>query len=168
MRMKILEDAGVEIPNEGPTQNPGVEEPSKNPTGDPEGKDYVPEFEPQGDNDSDDKAEDDESVAEEDECKEPHEGDKVRRSACLKAGVRKPVRYAMHMKLKKGPHNDEATNEQIAKAEREELELVFRDLKAVEPLAKEMIPLEIPAYKTHLFTVEKFKADGTRDKSSVT
>jgi hypothetical protein len=41
-----LEDAGVEIPNEGPTQNPGVEEPSKNPTGDPEGKDYVPEFEP--------------------------------------------------------------------------------------------------------------------------
>jgi len=46
MRMKILEDAGVEIPNEGPTQNPGVEEPSKNPTGDPEGKDYVPEFEP--------------------------------------------------------------------------------------------------------------------------
>jgi hypothetical protein len=70
----------------------------------------------------------------------------------------------MHTKLRKGKHNNEDTNIEIAKAERAEIELVFKDLKAVEPVKKEEIPMGISAFNTHLFTVEKFKADGTRDK----
>jgi hypothetical protein len=41
---------------------------------------------------------------------------------------------------------------------------VFQDLKVVESVRKEDIPQGIPTFSTHLFTVEKFKADGTRDK----
>jgi hypothetical protein len=52
----------------------------------------------------------------------------------------------------------------IAKAERDEIELVFRDLKAVEVVKKDEIPKGIPAFGTHLFTIEKFKADGSIDK----
>jgi hypothetical protein len=37
-------------------------------------------------------------------------------------------------------------------------------LKAVEPVKKEEIPTGIPAFNPRLFTVQKFKADGTRDK----
>jgi hypothetical protein len=82
----------------------------------------------------------------------------------IRAGYRKPARYAMHTKLRKGDHDDEGTNMQLAEVERAEIKLVFRDLKAVEPVKKEEIPAGIPAFSTHLFTVEKFKADGTRDK----
>jgi hypothetical protein len=70
----------------------------------------------------------------------------------------------MHTKLKKEKHNDKDTNIQIAKAERAKIELVFKDLKAVEPVKKEEIPTGIPAFNPRLFTVQKFKADGTRDK----
>jgi hypothetical protein len=52
----------------------------------------------------------------------------------------------------------------IAKAKCKEIEVVFHNLKAVETVRKEMIPLEIPGNNTHLFTIEKFKADGSRDK----
>jgi hypothetical protein len=45
----------------------------------------------------------------------------VRRSARIEAGVKKPVRFAMHTKLRRGAHNDEATNEQIKVAERAEI-----------------------------------------------
>jgi hypothetical protein len=70
----------------------------------------------------------------------------------------------MHTKVRKGTHNNEIANALIAKAERKEIELVFRHLKAVEPVRKKMIPTEIPAYNAYLFTVKKFKADGSRDK----
>ncbi len=70
----------------------------------------------------------------------------------------------MHTKSKKEKHNDKDTNIQIAKAERAKIELVFKDLKAVEPVKEEEIPTGIPAFNPRLFTVQKFKADGTRDK----
>jgi hypothetical protein len=50
-----------------------------------------------------------------------------RRSEGIKAGTHRPTRYAMHIKLKTGSHNAEETNAMIAKAEREEIELVFRN-----------------------------------------
>lgn len=115
---------------------------------------------PQDNDDSEDEAKDDDTIDETDDNKD----ETVRRSVRIKAGVRKPVRYAMHTKLKKGEHNDEDTNMLIAKAERVEIELVFKDLKAVEPIKKEEILTGFPAFNTHLFTVDKFKADGTRDK----
>jgi hypothetical protein len=52
----------------------------------------------------------------------------------------------------------------IVKAEKEEIELVFQDLKAVQIVRKEEIPRGVPTFVTHLFTIEKFKADGSTDK----
>ncbi len=73
------------------------------------------------------------------------------------------TRYAVHTKLHQGKHNSEAINESIEAAEREEIKLVFEELKAV-VVRKEDIPVGIPAYNSHLFTIEKFKADGSHDK----
>jgi hypothetical protein len=41
---------------------------------------------------------------------------------------------------------------------------VFQDLKAVQVIRKNDIPKGIPVFGTHLFTIEKFKADGSTDK----
>jgi hypothetical protein len=46
----------------------------------------------------------------------------------------------------------------------EEIKLVFNDLKAVELVMKEDIPKGFKAHNTHLFTVEKFLADGRHEK----
>ncbi len=88
----------------------------------------------------------------------------IRRSEGIKAGTRRPTRYAAHTKLSVGEHNAEKTNEMIAKAEQEEIELVFCDLEALEVVRREKIPKGIPVFGTHLFTSEKFKADGSTDK----
>jgi hypothetical protein len=78
--------------------------------------------------------------------------------------LERPDRYAVHTKLRQGKHNSEEVNESIEAAEREEIKLVFEELKAVEVVAKEKIPAGIPAFSSHLFTVEEFKADGSHDK----
>jgi hypothetical protein len=70
----------------------------------------------------------------------------------------------MHTKLRTGVQNNSEINTMIMKAERKETELIFHNLKAVEPVKKEGIPEGIPAYNTHLFTIDAFKADGSRDK----
>jgi len=80
-----------------------------------ENEDDVPDLKPRGDDESDDEAEDE---SEEEESGETA----VRRSAHIKAGVKKPERYAMHTKLKRGIHNDEAMNEQIKAAEKAEIQ----------------------------------------------
>ncbi len=82
----------------------------------------------------------------------------------MKEGTRQPSRYALHAKLKSGVHNAEEIYAMIDKAEREEIELVFWDLKAVQVIRKDDIPKGIPAFGTHLFTIKKFKADGSTDK----
>jgi hypothetical protein len=42
--------------------------------------------------------------------------------------------------------------------------LVLKEVKAAEPIMRSELPTGLLAYNTHLFTVEKFRADGTRDK----
>ena len=88
-----------------------------------------------------------------------------RRSERISAGVKKPERYAlMTKKLYEGKHNDEERNAAIRKAKFDELRLVFEDLKALEPIRKCEIVRGIKPLGTHLFTIEKFKADGSHDK----
>jgi hypothetical protein len=79
-----------------------------------ESENEVPELEPQGDDESDDEAE---SESEDEENAETM----VRRSARIRAGTKKPARYAMHKKLRGGSHNDDAMNEQIKAAEKAEI-----------------------------------------------
>jgi hypothetical protein len=79
-----------------------------------------------GEDESNEEAE--ESDSEDEEESEPEQT--LRRSERLKGGMRKPSRYVVHTKLKSGAHNAEETNAMIERAEREEIELVFRDLEA--------------------------------------
>jgi hypothetical protein len=46
----------------------------------------------------------------------------------------------------------------------DEIKLVFKDLGAMEVVHKEDIPEDLKAHYTHLFTVDKFTADGKHDK----
>jgi hypothetical protein len=155
-------------PDEAPSEDPVLEEPREEPSedliSDLENRNDVPELEPAGDDESDDEAEDDETSDSEDEEEQDISGQQLRRSERLRARTRRPVRYAVHTKLKAGSHNDEEINTMIAKAEKEEIELVFQDLKAVQIVRKEEIPNGVPTFGTHLFTIEKFKADGSTDK----
>jgi hypothetical protein len=160
LQERVEEDIRNEEPNQDPVETPETVTFEDVTARNEEHEDAVPDLEPQEDDESDDEADN------ESEDEESVEGGEtmVRRSARIKAGVKKPARYAMHTKLKRGTHNDEATNEQIEVAEKAEIQIVFKDLKAVEPVKREDIPQGIPTFNTHLFTVEKFKADGTRDK----
>jgi hypothetical protein len=97
------ENSEDEEPAEALVEILEVETPENEPTKDPENQDDVLELEPQGDDDSDNEAEDDDTVNDVEDSKDG----KVRRSARIKAGVKKPARYAMHTKLRKGKHNDE-------------------------------------------------------------
>jgi hypothetical protein len=112
----------------------------------------------------DDEAEESENEGESDDETEEESDNRVRRSDRIRAGIKRPDRYAVHTKLRQGKHNSEVTNESIEAAEREEIKLVFEELKVVEVVRKEDIPVGIPAFNSHLFTIEKFKADGSHDK----
>jgi hypothetical protein len=160
LQERVEEDIRNEEPNQDPVENPETVTFEDVAAGIEENEDDVPDLKPQGDDESDDEADDE---SEDEESVEGRET-MARRSVCIRAGVKKPARYAMHTKLKRGTHNDEATNEQIKAAEKAEIQLVFKDLKAVEPVKREDIPQGIPTFNTHLVTVEKFKADGMRDK----
>jgi len=143
---RIEEEISSEEPTQGPSKTP--EETFGDQTEEiVENENDVPDLEPQGDDESDDEAEDESDKEESNETV-------ARRSARIKAGIKKPARYAMHTKLKGGAHSDGAMNKQIKAAERAEIQLVFQDLKAVEPVRKEDIPQGIPTFNTHLFTVE--------------
>jgi hypothetical protein len=156
------EDPVLEEPREEPSEDPVPGVPSENATREIGIRNNVPELEPAGDDESDDEAEDDETSNSEDE--EEISEKQLRRSERLRAGTRKPARYAMHAKLKAGSHNNEETNTMISRAEKEEIKLVFQDLKAVQIVKREEIPKGVPVFGTHLFTIEKFKADGSTDK----
>jgi hypothetical protein len=151
-------------------------EPYDNPA--EENSNEVPALVPQEEEESDNEAEesDDEAEESDDEAEEP-EGEaasddedeeqsvrRARRSERIRAGVKRPNRYAVHTKLRQGKHNSERVNKSIEAAECEEIKLVFEELKAVEVGTKENIPAGIPAFNSHLFTIEKFKADGLHDK----
>jgi acyl-CoA hydrolase len=124
LQERVEEDIRNEEPNQDPVETPETVTFEDVAAGIEENEDDVPDLEPQGDDESDDEADD------ESEDEESVEGGETmaRRSACIRAGVKKPARYAMHTKLKRGTHNDEATNEQIKAAEKAEIQLVFKDL----------------------------------------
>jgi len=121
----------------------------------------VPDLVDQEEEESDDEA-DDESVSGDSEGEENNQ--QLRRSAQIIAGVKKLAGFRQVTHTLKIRNDDGATKEGIEKAQEEEIKLVFNDLKAVEAVMKEDIPEGFRAHNTHLFTVEKFLADGWHDK----
>ncbi len=88
-----------------------------------------------------------------------------RHSERIKAGIAKPERYAMTTeKLREGSHNSEERNAAIKNAKLDKICLIFEELDAVEPVKKKDFPEGFKALRMHLFTVEKFTADGVHDK----
>jgi len=83
------------------------------------------------------------------------------------AGVKRPARFrqvAHTVKVKSARDRDHSEQEEIDKAQEAEIRLVFEDLKAVDVIKKEQIPEGFKAHNTHLFTVQKFLANGEHDK----
>jgi hypothetical protein len=120
------------------------QEPSDNPV--EEENNEVPALVPQEDEMSDDEVE--EAEEESDDEDEEESDNRVRRSDRIRAGIKRPDRYAVHTKLRQGKHNSQVTNEAIEAAEGEEIKLVFEELKAVEVVRKEDIPVGIPAFNS--------------------
>jgi hypothetical protein len=124
--------------------------------------DECPPLEDQGEDDSDEEIEE-ESEAESDDEEETAETAptaETRHSARIGAGIKKPERFAM-------------ATEGIAASERAkktraagvaEIKQVFDELQAIEPVDKKDFPKGVKALGSHLFTVEKFMADGQHDK----
>jgi hypothetical protein len=85
--------------------------------------------------------ESEEAEEESDDVDEEESDNRLRRSDRIRADVKRPDRYAVHTKLWQGKHNNQATNEYIEAAECEEIKLVFEELKVVEEVRKEEIPV---------------------------
>ncbi len=105
---------------------------------------------------SDNEAEDDDEDGE--------ETPPPRRSARIAGGVLRPGRYAMaSTKVLRMEGQDERRNAAIKQAEVAEVELLFVDLQALQPIQpKEMG--DVKPLKSHMFSVEKFTAEGEVDK----
>jgi hypothetical protein len=156
------EDRPVAEETEETVDERAEQEPSDYPV--EEHNNEVPALVPQEDEESDDEAEESDSVEKSDDDEEEENDNRVHCSDHIRAGIIRPDRYAIHTKLRQGKRNSETVNDSIEEAEREEIKLVFEELKAVEVVAKEKIPTGIPAFNSHLFTIEKFNADGLHDK----
>jgi hypothetical protein len=146
-------EAGVGEPSETPSENPLASLP-----------DVVivdvnmPELIDQGDDELDDEPESSDSDDKDNQ-------EILQRSARLMAGVKKPVQFRQvthTVKLMNGDNNDKQEKEGIEKVQVEEIKLVLDNLKAIEAVKKESIPEGV--HNTHLFTVEKFLANGEHDK----
>jgi hypothetical protein len=121
-----------------------------------------PPLEDQGEDVSDDEGGDD-SVAEPDEEEEavPIKPEpEVRRSGCISAGVKQPKRHAM---MTEGTEQSKRASKTKA-AEVAEIKKVFEELQALEPVERTDLPRNVKALGSHLFTAEKFMADGQHDK----
>jgi len=156
-RMPAVPDRGqepAEVSPKGASENE-VQEPVREQ--EPE-QDECPDLEPQDGDDSDSESEDSDG---EDEQERPT----MRRSARIARGIRPPDKLTMaSQKLREGRHNSEEQNESIKRAKISEIKQVLEELMAVEPVLKEDIPEGVRALNCHLFTVEKFKADGSHEK----
>jgi hypothetical protein len=156
--MPVVPDQGqepAEVPPEGAPENE-VQEPVREP--EPE-EDDCPDLEPQDGDDSDSESEDS------DDENEQEQRPTTRRSVRIARGVRPPDKLTMaSQKLCEGKHNSEEQNASIKRAKIDEIKQVFEELMAVKPVLKEDIPEGVRALNCHLFTVEKFKADGSHDK----
>jgi hypothetical protein len=84
----------------------------------------------------------------------------VRRSARIGAGIKKPERYAM---ATVGITASERAKKTKA-AEVAEIKQVFEELQALQPVERKDLPEGVKALGSHLFTVEKFTADGQHNK----
>jgi hypothetical protein len=115
-----------------------------------------------------DKEEDDlDDEADESDSESSSEDEVPRRSARLMAGVKRPARFRQvthTVKMKGARERNHSEQEEIKKAQEAEIRLVFEDLKAVDVIEKENIPKGFKAHNTHLFTVQKFLANGEHDK----
>jgi hypothetical protein len=117
-----------------------------------------------GGDDSDDEAEesDDEDESSDDEDDKDEDGG-VRRSTRIAAGVQPLARYTMVTRLHQGSHNDVRRNEGIKKAEIDEVLMRFVTLGALLPVLKSELEGAV-ALSCHMFTIEKFLANGENDK----
>ena len=134
------------------------------------------ESDDEAEDDSDDEKEDETLIAnnkkdkEDDEENSDNDDDApsisaLHRSERIRDGIRKPGRYAMVMrKLMDTVTENYAQKQGLEKAKVDDIKLVFKELKAMEPVKKEDIPKGYKAHNMHLFTVEKFAADGCHDK----
>ncbi len=117
----------------------------------------MPELVAQGpaEAESDDEAEDNDE--DEEETPPP------RRSTRIAGGVLRPSRYAMaSTKVRKDGENA-ARKAAINKAEIGEIELLFVDLQALQPVYPEEMGENEPL-RSHMFSVEKFNAEGEFEK----
>jgi hypothetical protein len=120
----------------------------------------VPDLVDQEENDLDDEADESDSESSSEE-------EVPRRSARLMAGVKCPARFRQvthTVKMKGARERNHSEQEEIEKAQEAEIRLVFKDLKAVDVIKRENIPKGFKAHNTHLFTVQKFLANGEHDK----
>ena len=150
------------------------EKPASQPLGDPvfseetvdeevENEAEIPDLVNQEDEDSDDEAE--EEADDEDHEDNGASPMQLRRSDRIRDGVKRPSCYAMvTKKVQSNSIGNEEMKQSLNKAEEDEIRLVFEELDAMEPVRKEDIPKGYKAHNTHLFTVEKFMADGKHDK----
>ena len=70
----------------------------------------------------------------------------------------------MAVKVQKGRETPER-RKAIETADKNEIELLFVDLKGLKPVSYEEIKKSgVQVYNSHMFSVEKFLADGTHDK----
>jgi hypothetical protein len=86
-----------------------------------------------------------------------------RRSERVAKGINPPSRYAMAVKVLKSEVFTEDRLKAIEDAEAQEILLLFSDLQALLPVYKKHIK-GMEALNCHMFTVEKFKANGEFDK----
>jgi hypothetical protein len=117
--------------------------------------------------DQDQEEDDSDDEADESDSESSSEEEVPRRSARLMAGVKRPARFRQvthTVKLKGAREKNHSEQEEIDKAQEAEIRLVFEDLKAVDVIKREYIPRGFKAHNTHLFTVQKFLANGEHDK----
>jgi hypothetical protein len=155
----VLPDSAPE-----PVEAPGVA-PNEDPAPEVEDAgDEPPELVAAGGDDSDDEAEESDDENESSDVKDDENEDGgVRRSARITAGVQPLARYTMVTRLHQGSHNNVRRNKGIKKAEIEEVLMCFVTLGALLPVLK--LELEdAVALSCHMFTIEKFLANGEHDK----
>ena len=126
-----------------------------------EADDEPPDLVDAPDYDSDDGEEDEEDESDEEE-NEPETGIASRTRRQTGAPMNPPPRYTMaSVKINKKKESGERLKA-IEKADKDEIEQLFVDLRGVVPEFKENI--KGPVYRCHMFEIEKFLATGDHDK----
>jgi hypothetical protein len=88
------------------------------------------------------------------------EKEPVRRSARIAAGVKPPEKLTLHTKINQNKWQEMETE----KAIEAELKQLFEELDALQPVKAVEVPKGTNVLRSHMFVVEKLKADGSFDK----